>query len=146
MKIVVQRVGHAEVKVDHETVGKIGHGLLIFVGVTHTDTENDVKFLAEKAVNLRIFNDHEGKMNRSLLNIGGEALIVSQFTLYGDAQKGRRPSFTEAAGPDLANTLYLEFIREVEKSGVKTATGIFGADMKVELLNDGPVTIIIDSK
>jgi len=146
MKIVVQRVSHAEVKVDNEVIGKIGHGLLIFVGVTHTDTEKDVSFLAEKAVNLRIFNDHEGKMNRSLLNVSGEVLIVSQFTLYGDAQKGRRPSFTEAAGPDLANALYLEFISEVEKSGVKTATGIFGADMKVELLNDGPVTIIIDSK
>lgn len=146
MKIVVQRVSHAEVKVDHETVGKIGYGLMILVGVTHTDTESDAKFLAEKAVNLRIFNDHEGKMNRSLLNIGGEALIVSQFTLYGDAQKGRRPSFTEAAGPELANNLYLQFISEIEKTGVKTATGIFGADMKVELLNDGPVTIIINSK
>lgn len=146
MKIVVQRVSHAEVKVDNEVIGKIGHGLLIFVGVTHADTDKDVKFLAEKAVNLRIFNDHEGKMNRSLLNISGEALIVSQFTLYGDAQKGRRPSFTEAAESDLANRLYLEFIGEIEKTGVKTATGIFGADMKVELLNDGPVTIIIDSK
>lgn len=144
MKLVVQRVAHAKVEVDAKNVGEIGAGVLVLLGVTHTDTKEQTAWLANKLINLRIFEDSEGKLNRSLLDIKGEALIVSQFTLYGDCSEGRRPSFTRAARPDLANELYDYFIQEVQKGGIEVATGIFGANMQVSLLNDGPVTLIIE--
>lgn len=147
MRAVVQRVSRAAVRVDGEVVGEIGQGLLILLGVTREDTEEDRDWLAGRLVKLRIFDDEEGRMNRSLLEIGGEVLVVSQFTLFGTMKKGSRPSYNRAAGPDLAVPLYEGFAHEMERlTGKQVATGKFGADMKVELLNDGPVTIIIDSK
>lgn len=145
MRAVLQRVSHASVTVDGKIVGQIGPGLLILLGVGHGDSEAQVKTLAEKIVYLRIFEDEAGKMNRSLLDIGGEALVVSQFTLYADARKGRRPSFTDAAPPSLAQPLVERFQEAVAAHGLKVAGGVFGASMQVELLNDGPVTIWLDS-
>jgi D-tyrosyl-tRNA(Tyr) deacylase len=145
MKILIQRVLHASVQVCEETVGAIGAGALVFVGVTHGDTSKQVNWLVNKLVNLRIFEDSEGKMNKSLLDQKGEALIISQFTLYGDCSSGRRPSFSSAANPDLAQQLYEQFIAEVKAAGVIVQTGLFGAEMKVSLLNDGPVTFMIES-
>jgi D-tyrosyl-tRNA(Tyr) deacylase len=145
MKIHIQRASKASVTVDNKIVGKIGNGFVIFVGITHSDTDKDAKFLADKAVNLRVFEDSEGKMNLSLKDVLGEALVISQFTLYGDAQKGRRPSFTEAAKPELAIPLYELFVKEIESTGIPVATGVFGARMEVEILNSGPVTIMIES-
>lgn len=145
MRAVIQRVKYASVVVDEKTVGKIDGGLLVLLGITHTDTEKEVKWLSKKIKDLRIFEDEEGKMNLGLEEIQGEMLIISQFTLYGDCIKGRRPSFIEAARSDYANELYEKFIKETKSHGVKVETGIFGADMKVELLNDGPVTLVIDT-
>ncbi|MBO5307089.1 MAG: D-tyrosyl-tRNA(Tyr) deacylase [Lentisphaeria bacterium] len=146
MRVLVQRVSSSSVTIDGECCGAIGAGLNILVGITHSDTEADAKYLAEKCVCLRIFEDEAGKMNRSLLDIGGEALIISQFTLYGDTTQGRRPFFGDAARPEIAEPLYEKFIGFVKASGVKVATGRFGADMKVEIQNDGPVTLMIESK
>jgi len=144
MKILIQRVNKASVMVKNKMVGKIGKGVLVFLGITHTDTEKEARFLADKVANLRIFEDSEGKMNLSLKDVRGSALIISQFTLYGDAIKGRRPSFTDAAKSEKAIPLYECFISEVQKNGIKTESGIFGAKMEVSLVNSGPVTILIE--
>ena len=144
MKILIQRVAHAQVEVEDKIVGSIGPGVLVFLGVTHNDTEAQVIWLANKLIHLRIFQDQEGKINRSLLDQKGSVLLVSQFTLYGDCKDGRRPSFTQAAEPGLAKRLYEYFIDEVRKGGIPVQTGIFGAEMKVSLLNDGPVTLLIE--
>ena len=146
MRAVVQRATRARVVIDGDTVGEIGRGLVVLLGVTHTDTAEAAAWLADKVVGLRIFNDDDGKMNRSVADVGGGVLVVSQFTLYGDCQKGRRPSFIDAARPEVAIPLYETFVNEVKALGVPAATGRFGAMMQVELVNDGPVTIIIDSK
>jgi D-tyrosyl-tRNA(Tyr) deacylase len=146
MRAVVQRVSEASVTVDGERIGEIGAGLLVLVGVAEGDTETDAAYVAEKVVNLRIFEDDAGKMNRSLLDVGGELLAVSQFTLLGDARKGRRPSFIDAAPPDVGNRLYEAFCVAVRETGVRVATGKFQAMMDVALVNQGPVTILIDSK
>ncbi|WP_308008508.1 D-aminoacyl-tRNA deacylase [uncultured Fusobacterium sp.] len=146
MRAVIQRVKHSSVTVDGKILGKIGNGLLVLLGVTHTDTEKEVNWMASKVKDLRIFEDAEGKMNLGLEDIKGELLVISQFTLYGNCIKGRRPGFTEAARPDLAEPLYKKFLEKCKSFGIKTECGEFGADMKVELLNDGPVTMIIDTK
>jgi D-tyrosyl-tRNA(Tyr) deacylase len=146
MRVVLQRVSHARVVIAGEVVGQIGPGLLVLLGVTHTDTAEDARRLADKIVGLRIFNDADGKMNLGLLDVGGAILVVSQFTLHGDCRKGRRPSFVDAAPPEVAIPLYEAFIDAVKGHGVPTATGRFGAMMQVELVNDGPVTLILDSK
>jgi len=146
MRVLIQRVSSASVEIEGNISGEIGKGFLILFGVTHADTENDAVFLAEKCLNLRIFEDGDGKMNLSLKDIKGETLVVSQFTLYGDATKGRRPSFTDAAVPAQAIPLYEKFICELRKSGLKVETGIFGADMSVKLCNQGPVTMMLESR
>lgn len=146
MRILVQRVRSSQVVIDGEVAGKIGRGLTVLVGVTHVDTEKDARYLAEKCAHLRIFEDEAGKMNRSLLDIGGEALIISQFTLYGDCTGGRRPFFGEAARPELAEPIYERFIELVKEYQIPVATGRFGADMQVEIHNDGPVTLMLESK
>lgn len=146
MRVVVQRSKNAKVTVEGEVTGEISSGLVLLVGVTHDDSESDAVFLADKIANLRIFEDAEGKMNLSLLDVGGEILSVSQFTLYGDCRKGRRPNFMEAARPEQANQLYESFNSLLRDKGIKVATGRFGAMMDVELVNDGPVTLIVDSK
>ena len=146
MRAVVQRVSESSVTVGGEVVGNIGPGLLVLIGVTHEDTEKEADYLADKIINLRIFSDDAGKMNRSLRDTEGEMLVVSQFTLYGDCRKGRRPSFIQAAGPDKGNALYEYFVKKVRDNGVATATGRFGAMMDVSLVNDGPVTLIVESK
>lgn len=146
MKAVIQRVTSSEVRVDQEMVGQIGLGLLVFLGVSQTDEEKDAEYLAEKIVNLRVFQDNERKMNRSLLEVGGRMLVVSQFTLLGDCRKGRRPSFVHAAAPDQAERLYDTFIDLVRSKGVVVASGRFQALMAVSLVNDGPVTLIVESK
>jgi D-tyrosyl-tRNA(Tyr) deacylase len=145
MRVVIQRVKSASVMVEGERISEIRQGLLIFLGVAQEDTSNDVDYLANKIANLRIFEDKAGRMNRSLLESGGEILVVSQFTLYGDCRKGRRPSFIAAAHPDKGIILYQEFIEAITKLGVPVKTGIFQAMMDVELINDGPVTIMLDS-
>ena len=145
MKAVVQRVAQAAVTVDGQVVGKIGPGVMILLGVTHHDQDKDAQWLADKISGLRIFEDDEGKMNRSLLEIGGNALVVSQFTLYGDCRKGRRPSFSNAAQPDIAEQLYGRFMSYLREAGVsRVESGIFGAHMQVEIHNDGPVTLILE--
>jgi D-tyrosyl-tRNA(Tyr) deacylase len=146
MRAVVQRVSRASVVIDGQTAGAIDAGLVVLLGVTHDDTPERAKWLAEKIAGLRIFNDADGKMNRDLAEVGGAMLIVSQFTLYGDCRKGKRPSFIDAAPPELAIPLYESFINGVKALGIPTATGRFGADMKVDLINDGPVTLIVESK
>lgn len=146
MRAVVQRVSEARVTVDGECIGEIGVGLLVLVGVAVGDTAADATYLAEKVVHLRVFEDDAGKMNRSLLDIRGDVLAVSQFTLLGDARKGRRPSFIEAAPPDVGNELYESFCDAVGARGVRVAKGRFQAMMDVALVNQGPVTILIDSK
>lgn len=145
MRALVQRVKSGAVTVEGET-REIGHGLVILLGITHDDNNADVKFLADKCINLRIFNDEAGKMNRSLVDVGGSALIVSQFTLYGDCRKGRRPGFDAAAPPSHAIPLYEQFIAEFRAAGIVTRTGEFGADMLVDIRNDGPVTLLAESK
>ncbi|MBN2641882.1 MAG: D-tyrosyl-tRNA(Tyr) deacylase [Victivallales bacterium] len=146
MRALLQRVSSAIVKIDGQVSGQISHGLLIFLGVTHSDTEQNCEFLADKCAGLRIFKDEQDKMNLSLLDVGGAALIVSQFTLYADSRKGRRPGYTDAALPEQAEALYEKFIEAVRNKGVKVETGRFGADMQVEIHNDGPVTLMVESK
>ena len=146
MRAVVQRVSRAEVTVDAEPVGRIGAGLLVLVGVAPEDRSREATWLAEKLAGLRIFEDDEGKMNRSVVEAGGEVLVVSQFTLYGDARKGRRPSFIRAARGPEAETVYEEVISEIASRGIRCASGRFGATMDVELVNAGPVTILLDSE
>ena len=144
MKLVIQRVSQAQVTVDDATVGAIHSGALVFIGITHTDTQHVAAQLAHKLVHLRFFEDAEGKMNRSLIDTHREMLIVSQFTLYADCVKGRRPSFTEAAAPDIAEKIYDFFSHEVQKFGIRVQTGVFGAKMNVSLVNDGPVTLLLE--
>jgi D-tyrosyl-tRNA(Tyr) deacylase len=144
MRVLIQRVKHGKVSVDGKTVAEIGRGLVILAGVGHGDGEAQAAFLAEKCANLRIFEDAEGKMNLSVKDIGGQALVVSQFTLYADAQKGRRPSFTDAALPDVARPLVDRFADLLRAQGVPTGQGMFGAEMLVEIHNDGPVTIWLE--
>ena len=145
MKIVLQRVSSASVKVDSKIVGRIEHGLLLLIGFTSTDTEENILPTIEKIAKLRIFSDEEGKMNKSVLDVEGSLLLISQFTLYADTKKGNRPSFIEAARSEQAIPLYEFFIAEMRKRITKVETGIFGADMKVELVNDGPVTIVLET-
>jgi len=145
MKLVVQRVKQASVTVGGKRISEIGQGLLVLVGVGHDDTESDARFLARKTANLRIFEDGDGKMNLSVSEVGGEILSVSQFTLYGDCNKGNRPSFIDAARPEQGEALFGEYVQALEKMGFPPHTGEFGADMKVDLLNDGPVTLILES-
>lgn len=144
MKILIQRVTHAHVEVDGKIVGAIGPGALVFIGVTHGDTVAQAEWLANKLINLRMFEDEQGKINQSLLERKGKALVVSQFTLYADCSEGRRPSFTQAAQPELAKFLYENFIEAVRKGGIDVESGLFGAEMKVSLLNDGPVTLLLE--
>jgi len=145
MRAVVQRVSESSVAVGPEVVGRIGRGLLVLLGVATTDTEKEAVRLAEKIAHLRLFEDESGRLNRSLIEVGGEMLVVSQFTLLADCRKGRRPSFTEAAGPDLANRLYEHFVKRTAAAGVPVKTGRFQALMQVALVNDGPVTLIVES-
>jgi D-tyrosyl-tRNA(Tyr) deacylase len=144
MRVVIQRVSRASVRIAGETAAEIGRGLLVLLGVTHWDTLADARWLAEKIAGLRIFEDGEGKMNLGIADVRGSVLVVSQFTLYGDCRKGRRPSFIRAAPPDIAVPLYEAFIDAVKALGLPVATGRFGAMMDVELVNDGPVTLILD--
>jgi len=146
VRAVVQRVKRGSVTVAERTLGQIARGFVVLLGVGSDDTPDDALYLAEKVANLRVFEDEAGKMNLSLLEVGGEVLVVSQFTLYGDARKGRRPSFAQAAPPELGKRLYEQFIAELRRQGLSVAHGEFGAQMLVEILNDGPVTILLDSK
>ncbi|HEY7535633.1 MAG TPA: D-aminoacyl-tRNA deacylase [Thermodesulfobacteriota bacterium] len=146
MRAVIQRVIEAKVEVDGEVVGRTGEGLLVLLGVRKEDTEEDVHYLVDKALGLRIFEDEAGKMNLSIRDIKGEILAVSQFTLYGDCRRGRRPSFDEAAAPDMAERLYNLFVEKMRRSGIKVETGRFRAIMNVHIVNSGPVTILLDSK
>jgi D-aminoacyl-tRNA deacylase len=146
MRAVLQRVRRAEVRVGDDVVGSIGPGLLVLVGVGKMDADTDLENLAAKIVNLRVFEDEHGKMNRSLLEVGGQVLCVSQFTLYGDCRKGRRPSYDQAAGLDAAQRLYDDFVKALRSFGIVVATGQFQAKMEVELVNDGPVTLLLDSE
>lgn len=146
MRVVIQRVKHARVTVDHEVVGEIQQGFVLLVGITHDDTEEDAEYCATKIPNIRVFEDEEGKMNLSLRDVGGEILSISQFTLYGDMRKGRRPNFMAAAKPEQANRLYEYFNSLLREQNIVVETGIFGAMMDVELVNAGPVTLILDSK
>ena len=145
MKAIVQRVARSSVRVERDIVGQIDQGLMILLGVTDTDGDKEARWLANKIAGLRIFADNEGKMNLSLLDIGGSALVISQFTLYGDCRKGRRPSFTDAARPELAEPLYKRFVELLRQTGVEQVeSGVFGAEMMVEIHNDGPVTLILE--
>jgi len=146
MRAVIQRVSKASVEVSDEVVGEIGAGFLVLLGVARDDSNADADYLAEKTVNLRVFDDAEGKMNRSLLETGGAMLVVSQFTLFGDVRRGRRPSYSDAAEPTKANELYEYFVERVRSFGLRVETGVFQAMMKVSLTNDGPVTILLDSR
>ncbi|HHW42833.1 MAG TPA: D-tyrosyl-tRNA(Tyr) deacylase [Desulfotomaculum sp.] len=146
MRAVIQRVTRAAVTVDNAVVGAIGPGLVVLLGVGREDTEADAAYLAVKVAHLRIFEDGREKMNRSVMDVGGEVLVVSQFTLYGDCRQGRRPGFERAARPDLARELYGVFVQKLEEQGVSVATGVFQAHMVVEIVNDGPVTLLLDSK
>lgn len=146
VRACVQRVSEASVTVDGNVVGRIGHGMLVLLGVTQDDTHRDVQFMAEKTTGLRIFEDDEGRMNRSLIDVDGSMLVVSQFTLLGDCRKGRRPSFIAAAEPELAERLYQMFVDDVQQRNVTVATGRFRAHMDVALVNDGPVTLLLDSR
>lgn len=146
MRALIQRVSSASVSIEGKIAGEIGQGIVVLLGVTHDDTEKDASFLADKCVNLRIFEDSDGKMNHSTLETKGGVLIISQFTLYGDASRGRRPSYSNAARPETAIPLYEKFIDEVRKTGLKTETGKFGAEMLVDIKNNGPVTLLIESR
>jgi D-tyrosyl-tRNA(Tyr) deacylase len=146
MRVVLQRVTRASVTIEGDIVGEIGAGLVVLLGVTHEDTERDIDYLVEKVTSLRIFQDQDEHMNLSLKDTGGAMLIVSQFTLYGDSRRGRRPSFSDAATPDLAERLYDKFVESARQTIQNVATGSFGKMMQVELVNDGPVTILLDSR
>lgn len=146
MRAVLQRVSQAAVTVQGERVASIGRGYLVLVGVTHTDGETDARYIADKIASLRLFEDEVGKINLGITDVGGEVLVVSQFTLYADCRKGRRPSFTDAAPPDMAERLYLRVAEMLREVGVPVQTGVFGARMQVALVNDGPVTILLDSQ
>jgi len=146
MRAVLTRVKSASVEIGGEVVGKIGQGFLILLGVGPEDDEKTCRYLAEKALGLRVFEDEDGKMNRSLSDVGGQVLVVSQFTLYGNCRKGRRPSFVEAADPEKGNRLYEQFLRDCEELGFPPQHGQFGADMQVSSVNDGPVTLILDTQ
>ena len=147
MRVVVQRVSQSKVKVSGEVIGEINEGLMVLVSFVDEDNDTDLGWMTKKIINLRIFNDDEGKMNRSVQDVGGDILLISQFTLHGSTKKGNRPSFIKAAKPDFANVMYERFIKVLEQSlGKEIQTGEFGGDMKVRLVNDGPTTIIIDSK
>ncbi|AQW91104.1 D-tyrosyl-tRNA(Tyr) deacylase [Elizabethkingia anophelis] len=146
MKVVIQRVSESEVVVENQSVGKIGKGFMLLIGIDENDEKQDADWLVQKILNLRVFGDEEGKMNLSIVDIKGDLLCISQFTLIADYKKGNRPSFIKAAKPDKAIPLFEYFKEEITKSGLKTESGIFGADMKVSLINDGPVTIVMDSK
>ena len=146
MRVVLQRVSRAAVRVDGETIAEIGKGFLILVGVRNGDTEKDAEYLAEKCFGMRVFDDQEGKMNLALSDVGGSALAVSQFTLYGDCRKGRRPSFTDAAQPEVGERLYEHFVSRLREMGVHVQTGKFGARMQVEMVNEGPVTFVLESE
>ncbi|AIL47202.1 MULTISPECIES: D-aminoacyl-tRNA deacylase [Elizabethkingia] len=146
MKVVIQRVSESEVVVENQSVGKIGKGFMLLIGIDENDEKQDADWLVQKILNLRVFGDEEGKMNLSIVDIKGDLLCISQFTLIADYKKGNRPSFIKAAKPDKAIPLFEYFKEEIAKSGLKTESGIFGADMKVSLINDGPVTIVMDSK
>ncbi|MCL6582062.1 MAG: D-tyrosyl-tRNA(Tyr) deacylase [bacterium] len=144
MKAVVQRVSKASVAVEGEIVGSIGRGLVVLIGFSRQDSAHDIPPLVDKILNLRIFEDEQGKMNRSLFEVGGEVLVVSQFTLLGDTRRGRRPNFMDAASPDMAQKLYEEFVQEIQRQKVKVQTGRFQAHMEVQIYNDGPVTLIVE--
>lgn len=146
MRGVIQRVSRAKVTVNGEVVGSIGKGLLLLLGVGHDDTQDDIDYLSDKVTKLRIFEDENEKMNLSLLDVKGELLVVSQFTLYGDLRKGKRPNFMNAAPPQIAEQMYLDFVGKCKDYEIRVETGVFGEHMDVELVNDGPVTIIIDTK
>lgn len=146
MRGVVQRVKRASVEVEGNVIGEIEQGILLLLGVEDTDEEKDMEYMCDKVPNLRIFEDENGKMNKSIIDVGGQLLVISQFTLLGDARKGRRPSFTAAAVPDKAFPMYENFIKKMKGCGITTQCGEFGADMQVELVNDGPVTILLDSR
>jgi len=146
MRAVIQRVTSSDVTVDGVVTGAIGKGLVVLLGVEDNDDSGDVEYMADKIPNLRIFEDSEGKMNLSLVDVGGDMLVISQFTLFGDCRKGRRPGFTQAARPEKANALYREFIQRCSKAGIHIEEGVFQAEMLVRINNDGPVTIIMDSK
>jgi D-tyrosyl-tRNA(Tyr) deacylase len=146
LRVVVQRVSSSKVIVDQKVVGSIGRGLNLLIGISKDDTYEDLKYIKDKVVNLRVFEDEENKMNRSILDIQGEILAISQFTLYGDCRKGRRPNFMNAMGGEDANALYEDFLKMLKESGLRVEKGEFGADMKVDIQNDGPVTILLDSK
>ncbi|MCT4621465.1 MAG: D-aminoacyl-tRNA deacylase [Marinisporobacter sp.] len=146
MRAVIQRVKEAKVSVEGKITGKVDEGFLVLLGVEEEDTEKDLEYMVEKIVKLRVFEDDEEKMNLSLLDIKGEMLVVSQFTLLGDCRKGRRPNFMNAAKPDTADQIYMKFVEKVRAYEIKTETGVFGAHMEVDLCNDGPVTILIDSR
>ena len=146
MRVVIQRVSEASVKVEGKTVGEISKGYMLLVGIEETDEKADIDWLVQKILNLRVFGDEEGKLNLSIIDVKGEILCISQFTLIADYKKGNRPSFIKAARPEKAIPLFDYFKDEISKSGIKTESGIFGADMKVSLINDGPVTILMDSK
>ena len=145
MRAVVQRVSDARVLVDGQCIGEIERGLLVYLGVHKDDTDKDFDYILDKVINLRIFSDDAGRMNLSLLDTGGDILVVSQFTLFGDARRGRRPSYGEAAGNEKGNLYYQRFLHELKEKGINTASGQFGADMQVSYTNDGPVTILLDS-
>lgn len=146
MRAVIQRVKHANVKVENEVIGEINNGLVVLLGITHEDTEADINALVQKLIHLRIFEDEENKLNNSLVDIQGKILSISQFTLYADVRKGRRPNFINAAKPEYAETLYELFNDKLRKENINVETGSFGAMMEVELVNDGPVTIILETK
>ena len=146
MRAVVQRSYEASVKVDDKTIGEIDWGMVVLLGVKDNDTEEDLKYILRKVLNLRVFDDENGVMNKSILDVGGSILLISQFTLYGDVRKGNRPSYSNAAGFEEGKALYEKMIEEIEKSDIKVETGSYGADMKVSLINNGPVTILLDSE
>ena len=145
MRAIVQRVKRGSVKIDGEVVAEIGRGLVVLLGIRNSDTEKDMNYLAEKIANLRIFEDEQGKFNFSLKDVGGEILVVSNFTVYGDTRKGRRPSFTDAASPEAAKDIFTQFIEILKKQNVPVKTGVFQSIMEVEIINDGPVTVIVES-